>query len=69
MFLFQIELMINLADIIFGTVQYNEEGVLMSIKEVCDVMTNKSEAHEEGMEAYSRLLKLAQVQKTLSHTN
>lgn len=58
----------NLADIIFGTVQYNEEGVLMSIKEVCDVMTNKSQVHEEGMEAYSRLVKLAQVKKTHFHT-
>ncbi|KAM7413585.1 hypothetical protein PAMA_020797 [Pampus argenteus] len=40
----QIELMQNLADIFMGTVQYNEEGVLMSIHEVCGVMTNGSEA-------------------------
>ncbi len=54
----------NLADIIMGTVQYNEEGVLMSIDELCGVMTNKSEAYEEEMEAYNRLVKLAQVWKT-----
>lgn len=63
-FLLQIELMENLADIVMGTVQYNEEGVLMSIKELCGVMTNKSEAYEEEMEAYNRLVKLAQVWKT-----
>lgn len=44
-----------------GTVQYNEEGVLLSINEVCGVMTNKSEAYEGELEAYSRLVKLAQV--------
>lgn len=57
----KIELMQSLADIFMGTVQYNEEGVLMSIHEVCDVMTNRSEAYEEEMEAYNRLVKLAQV--------
>eukprot|EP00064_Thunnus_orientalis_P009748 superscaffoldBa00001259_g9774 len=57
----QIELMQSLADIFMGTVQYNEEGVLMSIHEVCDVMTNRSEAYEEEMEAYNRLVKLAQI--------
>lgn len=51
----------NLADIVMGTVQYNEEGVLMSIHEVCDVITNRSEAYVEEMEAYNRLVKLAQV--------
>lgn len=56
----------NLADIVMGTVQYNEEGVLMSISELCGVMTNKSEAYEEEMEAYGRLVKLAQVWKTHS---
>lgn len=64
MFQLQIELMQNLADIIMGTVQYNEEGVLMSLKEVCDVMTNKREAYEKGAEAYNRLVKLAQVWNT-----
>ncbi|XP_054455377.1 thymus-specific serine protease [Anoplopoma fimbria] len=59
----QIELMQNLADIVMGTVQYNEEGVLMSISELCGVMTYKSEAYEDEMEAYNRLVKLAQ--KTL----
>uniref|UniRef100_A0A3B5L4H9 Serine protease 16 n=1 Tax=Xiphophorus couchianus TaxID=32473 RepID=A0A3B5L4H9_9TELE len=38
----QMELMQNLADIIMGSVQYNEEGVLMSIKELCGVMTKTS---------------------------
>ncbi|XP_042343077.1 thymus-specific serine protease [Plectropomus leopardus] len=57
----QIELMQNLADIIMGTVQYNEEGVLMSINDICGVMTNKSEAYEGEMEAYNRLVKLAQI--------
>lgn len=51
----------SLADIIMGTVQYNEEGVLMSIHEVCDVMTNRSGVREKGVEAYSRLVALAQV--------
>lgn len=51
----------NLAGIVMGTVQYNEEGVLMSINELCAVMTYKSEAYEEEMEAYNRLVKLAQV--------
>uniref|UniRef100_H2LX31 Serine protease 16 n=1 Tax=Oryzias latipes TaxID=8090 RepID=H2LX31_ORYLA len=36
----QIELMQNLADLFMGTVQYNEEGVLLSVKELCDLMTN-----------------------------
>uniref|UniRef100_A0A3Q4AUG2 Serine protease 16 n=1 Tax=Mola mola TaxID=94237 RepID=A0A3Q4AUG2_MOLML len=47
-----IELMQNLADIIMGTVQYNEEGVLLSISEVCGVMTNESVAYEKGTEVY-----------------
>ena len=62
--LLQIELMQNLADIVMGTVQYNEEGVLMSINELCGVMTNKSKAYEEEMEAYNRLVKLAKVWKS-----
>ncbi|XP_044057225.1 thymus-specific serine protease isoform X2 [Siniperca chuatsi] len=57
----QIELMQNLADIVMGTVQYNEEGVLMSINELCSVMTNKSEADDQDIEAYNRLVKLAQI--------
>lgn len=55
----------SLADIIMGTVQYNEEGVLMSIHEVCDVMTNRSAVRKRGVEAYSRLVALAQVWKGL----
>ncbi|XP_033486617.2 thymus-specific serine protease isoform X1 [Epinephelus lanceolatus] len=62
----QIELMQNLADIIMGTVQYNEEGVLMSIDEICTVMTNKSEACEEEVEAYNRLVKLSQIYHSTS---
>lgn len=54
----------SLADIFMGSVQYNEEGFLMSIKELCDLMTNKSETPEGGLEPYSLLVKLAQV-----HTN
>ncbi|XP_029301856.1 thymus-specific serine protease-like [Cottoperca gobio] len=56
----QIELMQNLADIIMGAVQYNEEGVLVSINELCGVMTNQSQASEGEMQAYNRLVKLAQ---------
>lgn len=62
----QIELMENLADIFMGTVQYNEEGVLMSINEVCGVMTYTSEACEDEMEAYNRLVKLAQIYRSTS---
>ncbi|XP_038549780.1 thymus-specific serine protease [Micropterus salmoides] len=62
----QIELMENLAGIVMGTVQYNEEGVLMSINELCAVMTYKSEAYEEEMEAYNRLVKLAQIYHSTS---
>ncbi|KAG8002230.1 Thymus-specific serine protease [Nibea albiflora] len=62
----QIELLQNLADIFMGTVQYNEEGVLLSINEVCGVMTNKSEAYEGELEAYSRLVKLAQIYHSTS---
>lgn len=51
----------NLADIIMGTVQYNEEGVLMSINELCGVMTNTSEAKVEEMRPYNRLVRLAKV--------
>ncbi|XP_014836251.1 PREDICTED: thymus-specific serine protease-like [Poecilia mexicana] len=57
----QMELMQNLADIIMGSVQYNEEGVLMSIKELCGVMTETSEEKEAEMEAYNRLVKLSQM--------
>lgn len=56
----------NLADIVMGTVQYNEEGVLMSIKELCSVMTNNSLTYDGETEAYNRLVELAQVWKPLS---
>ncbi|XP_035809242.2 thymus-specific serine protease isoform X2 [Amphiprion ocellaris] len=62
----QVELMQNLADIVMGTVQYNEEGVLMSINELCGVMTNASEKYEEEMEAYNRLIKLSQIYRSSS---
>ncbi|KAF7651067.1 hypothetical protein LDENG_00116510 [Lucifuga dentata] len=62
----QIELMQNLADVIMGTVQYNEEGVLMSIKELCGVMTNKNKAYEEELDPYSRLVKLVQIYRSTS---
>ncbi|KAF6736108.1 Thymus-specific serine protease [Oryzias melastigma] len=59
----QIELMQNLAGVIMGAVQYNEEGVLMSISEICDLMTNISGEHTE-MKPYSRLIKLAQIYRS-----
>ncbi|XP_017295714.1 thymus-specific serine protease [Kryptolebias marmoratus] len=60
----QMELMQNLADIIMGTVQYNEEGVLMSISELCDVMTNSSGENEAEMGAYSHLVKLSKIYRS-----
>ncbi|XP_037317852.2 thymus-specific serine protease [Pungitius pungitius] len=62
----QIELMQNLADIVMGTVQYNEEGVLMSINELCGVMTNTSGATLEETRPYDRLVKLAQIYRSSS---
>lgn len=53
----------NLADIFMGTVQYNEEGVLMSISDLCQFMTYKNGTCEKGVDAYNRLVKLAQVFK------
>ncbi|XP_037533989.1 thymus-specific serine protease [Nematolebias whitei] len=55
----QVELMQNLADIIMGAVQYNEEGVLMSIKQLCDVMTNSSDENEAEMGTYNGLVQLS----------
>lgn len=54
----------SLADIFMGAVQYNEEGVLMSINELCGIMTNNSQEYQDGMEAYNRLVKLSQVWRT-----
>lgn len=54
----------NLADIVMGTVQYNEEGVLMSINELCGIMTNSSEEFQDELEAYNRLVKLSEVWTT-----
>ena len=58
----------GLADIVVGTVQYNEEGAGLSIAALCDIMTNRSEAYEEEMEAYDRLVKLVQVRRDHTHT-
>ncbi|KAF0030689.1 hypothetical protein F2P81_017420 [Scophthalmus maximus] len=64
----KIELMENLAGIVMGTVQYNEEGVLMSIGELCGLMTNRSEARAAEMGAYGRLVQLAQTDTRLCPT-
>ncbi|XP_020500048.1 thymus-specific serine protease [Labrus bergylta] len=60
----QVELMQSLADIVMGTVQYNEEGVLMTINELCGVMTNQGKGNEETMEPYNRLVELAQIYRS-----
>lgn len=57
----KMELLRSLADIFMGTVQYNEEGVVFSIAELCGIMTNKSEENEQKEEAYDRLVKLVAV--------
>lgn len=51
----------NLADVFMGAVQYNEEGVLMSIKELCGMMTNQGKAFKEQLDSYNRLVKVVQV--------
>ncbi|XP_067306163.1 thymus-specific serine protease [Pseudorasbora parva] len=58
------ELLQSLADIFMGTVQYNEEGVAFTIAELCNVMTNKSEAYEQKEEAYDRLVKIVAMYRT-----
>lgn len=50
------ELVQNVADIFMGSVQYNEEGVMLTIAQICDIMTNQSQE-----EVYDRLVKLAAV--------
>lgn len=54
----------NLADVFMGAVQYNEEGVFMSISDLCEVMTPKNGTYEKGRDAYNSLVKLAQVCNT-----
>lgn len=54
----------NLADVFMGAVQYNEEGVFMSISDLCEVMTRKNGTYEKGWDAYNSLVKLAQVFNT-----
>ncbi|XP_034557450.1 thymus-specific serine protease-like [Notolabrus celidotus] len=60
----KIELLQSLAGIFMGPVQYNEEGVLMTINEICGVMTNHSKANHEAMEPYNRLVTLAQIYRS-----
>ncbi|KAK2912800.1 thymus-specific serine protease [Channa argus] len=62
----QIELMESLADIFMGAVQYNEEGVFMSIKELCGVMTNNGSTYDGEVGAYNRLVELAQIYHSTS---
>ncbi|XP_030633836.1 thymus-specific serine protease [Chanos chanos] len=57
----QIELMQSLADVVIGIVQYNEEGGPLSISQLCDIMTNKSESYDEELEAYDRLIKVVEI--------
>ncbi|KAK6296864.1 hypothetical protein J4Q44_G00330060 [Coregonus suidteri] len=59
----QIELMQSLADIVIGTVAYNEEGGILTIEELCDIMTNETETFDSETEAYDRLIKLVQTDR------
>lgn len=54
----------NLADVFMGAVQYNEEGVFMSVGDICEVMTRKNGTYEKEWDAYNSLVKLAQVCNT-----
>lgn len=51
----------DLAGIFMGAVQYNEEGVFMSISDLCEVMTSTNGTCQKPAGAYNRLVKLAQV--------
>lgn len=51
----------DLAGIFMGAVQYNEEGVFMSISDLCEVMTFTNGTRQKAADAYNRLVKLAQV--------
>ncbi|TNN01309.1 hypothetical protein fugu_010691 [Takifugu bimaculatus] len=62
----QIELMQELAGIFMGAVQYNEEGVFMSISDLCEVMTSKNGTCQKAVDAYNRLVKLAQVYRSIT---
>ncbi|XP_062843300.1 thymus-specific serine protease [Trichomycterus rosablanca] len=62
----RLELVQSLADIFMGSVQYNEEGVMLTIAQICDVMTNQSQEQEEEGEAYDRLVKLAKMYRALT---
>ncbi|XP_028856442.1 thymus-specific serine protease isoform X2 [Denticeps clupeoides] len=57
----QVEFVRSLADIVMGTVQYNEVGAPISIAAICTLMTSKNTAHEEPEGSYSRLVKLVEV--------
>ncbi|XP_076837462.1 thymus-specific serine protease [Brachyhypopomus gauderio] len=61
----QVELMQSLADMFMGSVQYNEEGVALTIAHLCSFMTNQDSAGGQGEEPYSRLVKLAELYRTL----
>ncbi|XP_068174162.1 thymus-specific serine protease [Antennarius striatus] len=54
----QIELIQSVADIVMATVQYNEEGAFLSIREVCDVMTDATR------QPYPRLVRLGQLYRS-----
>ncbi|XP_060761709.1 thymus-specific serine protease isoform X1 [Neoarius graeffei] len=54
------ELVQSVADIFMGSVQYNEEGVMLTIAQICDIMTNQSQE-----EAYDRLVKLATMYRAM----
>ncbi|XP_003968816.2 thymus-specific serine protease [Takifugu rubripes] len=62
----QIELMQELAGIFMGAVQYNEEGVFMSISDLCEVMTSTNGTCQKAADAYNRLVKLAQVYRSIT---
>ncbi|KAG7319587.1 hypothetical protein KOW79_016730 [Hemibagrus wyckioides] len=54
------ELVQNVADIFMGSVQYNEEGVMLTIAQICDIMTNQSQG-----QAYERLVQLAAMYRAM----
>lgn len=51
----------ELAGVFMGAVQYNEEGVFMSISDLCEVMTSTNGTGRKAVDAYNRLVKVAQV--------
>ncbi|XP_017351738.1 thymus-specific serine protease [Ictalurus punctatus] len=55
------ELVQSVADIFMGSVQYNEEGVMLTISQICDIMTNQSQE-----EVYDRLVELAAMYRAMA---